>query len=292
MTAILDELEKAAIAAYPAWLPGAEHVTGPGGAGVGAVRALALRSASATRHFGPFLADLAETALTGRRPGRRFDPSVRAAGLARVLADAFGHAAVLLRIPEGLAPDEAESLAAACDWLAGHGGLTVLSAEDGSPYAERPRGMTAWPRTESVAPAGNVPTGPESKHSAEGGVRSPGHPPVGRPHPVSAVEQALEAALASCAWAHGREWNQTYRSGPLVNPIRVDLLWREERCAVEIDGPDHDRSRKYADDRDRDLRLERDGYSVLRITNTQVSIDIDGVLSQIERLVRGRRRNH
>ncbi|MFD0597585.1 hypothetical protein ACFQZ4_39225 [Catellatospora coxensis] len=62
----LDELEMAATRLFPAWLPAAEHLEGPGGGGVPAVRALAIEQASRTRHFGPFLADLAEQALRER----------------------------------------------------------------------------------------------------------------------------------------------------------------------------------------------------------------------------------
>ena len=65
VTSVLCELEKAAISLFPAWLPGAEGIDGPGGAGRSAVRALALRTASVTGHFGPFLADLAERSLSG-----------------------------------------------------------------------------------------------------------------------------------------------------------------------------------------------------------------------------------
>ncbi|GAA3801356.1 hypothetical protein GCM10022226_21320 [Sphaerisporangium flaviroseum] len=91
VAAVLGELEKAAVELFPAWVPGAEGIDGPGGGGVNAVRALALRMASAGHHFGPYLAYLAESSLTGVvRPFSRFSPEVRAIGLARVLAEGFG----------------------------------------------------------------------------------------------------------------------------------------------------------------------------------------------------------
>ena len=56
----LDELEGVALNLFPAWLPDAAGICGPGGASVDAIRAMAMRAAPATVQFGPFLADLAE----------------------------------------------------------------------------------------------------------------------------------------------------------------------------------------------------------------------------------------
>ncbi|MFD2357568.1 hypothetical protein ACFSTC_62290 [Nonomuraea ferruginea] len=67
-SAILDELDATVLGLFPAWLPDAEGIDGPGGAGLAAVRTLALRTAATSAHFGPFLAELAERALRAR-PG-------------------------------------------------------------------------------------------------------------------------------------------------------------------------------------------------------------------------------
>nr|WP_260407951.1 endonuclease domain-containing protein [Planomonospora venezuelensis] len=69
----------------------------------------------------------------------------------------------------------------------------------------------------------------------------------------------------------------------------MDLLWRDERCVVEIDGPDHRTARKYAQDRQRDIRLQQAGYAVLRFTDDQVMTDMEAVLRQVEWFVRNRR---
>ncbi|GAA3095538.1 hypothetical protein [Nonomuraea salmonea] len=122
VAAVIDELDAAAVALFPAWLPGAEGIEGPGGAHLPAVRALALRRAAASEHYGPFLAELAERALAGGPSGLR--PEVRAAGLARALADSFGRSrtALLVRVPDGLTAAGQEVLVAACEWLAHRGG--------------------------------------------------------------------------------------------------------------------------------------------------------------------------
>jgi Protein of unknown function (DUF559) len=85
---------------------------------------------------------------------------------------------------------------------------------------------------------------------------------------------ALEAALAACDWAVGRVWNQTFQPHILANLIRVDLLWADERCVVEVDGPDHCGILKFEADRRRDVHLQLEGFAVLRFTNDQILGDV------------------
>lgn len=298
--AVLDELDAAALALFPAWLPGAEALDGPGGANLAAVRALALRSAASGGGSGPFLAELARRALAGG--ASRFTAEVRVAGLARVLAESFGRerAALLVHVPDGLPPAGQEVLVAAAEWLAQRGGLGVwltgapLDAVDRVPAVPVALPGPAVPVARSGPAAVPVDrpgraTGPGEPGPAVGGPPL-AHPPVaGRPHPGSRSEQALEEALARCPWAAGRAWNQTYQPHPLAAPVRVDLLWREERCVVEIDGPEHREALAFAADRQRDVRLQLDGYAVLRFTDVQVLTDRESVVRQIGRFLRKRR---
>lgn len=303
----LDGLERAAVRLFPAWLPDARGLARParrGGAGARAVRALARHTAAHSPHFGPFLADLAEAALCDgddpaartSRWSRRFPREVRAAGLARVLAASFARTrtALLVAVPEGLSPGEEELFVAGCEWLAHAGGFGVWLT--GAP-------LTTVDRVESVPvllpyPADWADPAPDGRgpHTPGGSsTESPDEPTItlpfvaGKPHPASRAEQALEAALADCDWAVGRAWNQTYQSDPLTPPIRVDLLWQAERCVVEIDGDDHRRPRKFRADRQRDVRLQLDGYAVLRFTDEDVLGDTQTVLRQIQRFILKRR---
>jgi hypothetical protein len=252
--AILDELDACARALFPAWLPGAEGIASPAGLGVAAVRAVALRSAAQTPDHGPFLADLAARSLGDPAPSHpRFPDGVRAAGLGRVIAASYHRPwlAVVLDAPP-LAPPARADL----DRLAFLGGFGIWLASASSSVSV---GGTTFP------------------------------PVAGRPHPWSLAEQALEAALAGLDWATGRAWNQTYDFGPLVNPVRLDLLWRDDRCVVEIDGPEHCAEPRYEADRRRDVDLQLAGYAVLRFTNAQVQRDLSAVLDRIERFLRARR---
>lgn len=111
-----------------------------------------------------------------------------------------------------------------------------------------------------------------------------------RAHHASAIEQRVEAALLrdselgplfSC--------NQTVAIGGLGSPPRVDLLWRDGRVIVELDGPEHQTDPKFANDRHRDYELLVAGYLVLRITNGQVDTDLQSAIEKIRAVVRLRK---
>lgn len=272
VSAVLDDLESVAIGLFPGWLPGAEHLKIPAGAGLVAVRALAATHASRSAHFGPFFIDLAARALAGKPTRRRrFAPEKRALGLARVIADALRRDRLLLvvDVPPGLSAEGELVLAAGCAWLADHGrfGLWLTG---------KPLRTVDWLATVAV-------TKP-STELAETPLIYPAA--VSAPHPRSAAEGLLEAALATQSWAAARQWNQTYQPHALRSPVRLDLLWPDERCVVEIDGPEHCEPARFDADRRRDVQLQLDGYAVLRFTNARVSYDVDAVVAQIGQFIK------
>jgi hypothetical protein len=275
VNAMLDNLEQIAVDVFPAWLPGANDFDGAGGANVAAARALARQVAAMTPHFGPFLADLAERAMTRAPTVREFAPEVRAAGLARVLAESSQRPrlALLVGVPDELPAPAERVLVGACEWLA-HRGQVSVCLIGARPAAD-------WIETVAVSPPP---------------ARSRRPPPrtypalAGKPHPASLAEKALEAALALCPWAVGREWNQTYQPHALAHRICPDLLWRAEKLVVEVDGPEHYGGLKYADDRHRDMELQFAGFAVLRFMSAQVLNDTQTVISHIERFLTARRR--
>lgn len=317
VAASLDEMEMLAGQLFPAWLPDAAGITAPTGAAPAAVRALAINHAASTGQYGPFLADLATGALLGSGTyTRRHPPEVRARGLARVLAASFERpgCALLLLPPSTVDEHATQALVAAAQWLIDYGQLAVWICGGSPPAAERLTTVVAAgrrvrdpavrqppaprPRLHATAGPQIADPGPLAADAAARPVgrqrrRAPiGQPRrvVGKPHPTSRAEVALEAALASRSWAAGRAWNHTVRPGPLVNPVRVDLLWKRERCIVEIDGDDHRAADKYAEDRNRDVMLQLSGYAVLRFTNTKVLDDIESVLALIQQFLATRRR--
>ncbi|QOC94203.1 endonuclease domain-containing protein [Micromonospora craniellae] len=303
ITSSLDEMEALAGHLFPAWLPGAEGITTSAGGALAAVRSLAVAHAAGTAQYGPFLVDLAVGTLTGAGPHtQRHQPEVRARGLSRVLAAGFGRpaCALLLRPPDNLDEGRTLALVRAAQWLVDHGRLAVwicggsLAPGDWMPEVVFARPVREAPVVRSVPDAGGS---GRSGMSAEGhsrrerpAGRSRRASRLGKPHPTSYTEVLLESALAKRAWATGRVWNHTVRPGPLVNPVRVDLLWKRERCVVELDGDDHRSAGKYAEDRNRDVMLQLNGYAVLRFTNTQVADDIENVLALLQQFLANRRR--
>ncbi|HZM77976.1 MAG TPA: hypothetical protein VFC19_19835 [Candidatus Limnocylindrales bacterium] len=141
---ILHELESVALDLYPAWLPlaeGTESLT------VQQIRSLAYEHAEAAGRFGPFLADLAEAAVT-RQPVPRHRLPVTAAGIGYAIAQ--GHrrpsAVLLVDVPPRLTEHAETRLASALDCLAVLSGMGIWLT--GAPLLTVTRHPTvAAPRT-------------------------------------------------------------------------------------------------------------------------------------------------
>ncbi len=278
---VVDALSNTVTGTFPVWLPGADRLAGPGGAGLAAVRAMCERAAAGSDLFGPFLLAAAEASLCGRPlAAEEFarETAVRQAGKLILRAYGYERLVVMVELTGTWSTAQIEVAEANALWLAGPGRLGVWLF--GTPTA----GMTRVPRS-SVC--GRMPTSEQTATP-----RPPYLTPLrGRPNPSSQVEQRLEAHLARSSWATGRAWNQTWSPGVLTNPVRVDLVWLRERCVVELDGPDHLDTDKYAADRARDRALQRSGFLVLRYTNEEVLDDVARVVDELERVLEDRRRS-
>jgi hypothetical protein len=273
---VLDALDTVARRLVPGWLPEVDELDGPQGAALAAIRAMAIERARVVGCSSTFLADLAERALTGQPSRARLRPEVRVAGLARVIAMGFRRERLVLTLPTGAEPGETavrDVVVAGAEWLADRGRLGVWLTGPESPGPERIGTLHFAPVSQETAVT-----------SSDEAVAV-----VGRPHPRSTVEAALEAVLARQEWAYGRIWNGTYQPTSVRSPIRPDLLWPAERVVVELDGPEHCRPEQYDTDRVRDVQLQLDGYAVLRFTNARVKHDVYAVAAQIEHLIRTRR---
>lgn len=271
---VLDTLDAVARQLLPEWLPEADGLDGPQGAALVAIRAVAIERARVAGYSSAFLADLAERALTGRRSRARLRPEVRVVGLARIIATGFRRDRLVLAMPTETGKTSAGNIVVAgSEWLADRGRLGVWLTGAGSPGPERVGTvhLALVPPVTEMAPAPSAAA------------------VVGKPHPRSTVEAALEAVLARQEWAYGRIWNGSYQPTVLRSPIRPDLLWPAERVVVELDGLEHCRPEQYDADRVRDVRLQLDGYAVLRFTNARVKHDVCAVAAQIEHLIRTRR---
>ena len=114
----------------------------------------------------------------------------------------------------------------------------------------------------------------------------------GRPG-SSAIHRALAAhlpALAACSNGFERAFVLfcERHAVPIPEPnvrigrYRPDMLWREQRLIVELDGRDgHSSAAQIAADNRRQAELERLGYRVLRFSWEQLQRESEAVLAQI-----------
>ncbi len=66
-----------------------------------------------------------------------------------------------------------------------------------------------------------------------------------------------------------------------IDTFFADFVCRERRAIIEVDGATHGEACEIAADVVRTRALERLGYRVLRVTNDDISNDLDGVLDAI-----------
>lgn len=111
-------------------------------------------------------------------------------------------------------------------------------------------------------------------------------PVEGHPHFASPGEQMLAKALDAAADLRGLfEFNRRVATSTGMD-YRVDLLWREGRLVIEVDGYQYHSDREaFAADRQRDYALLISGYYVLRITYDEVRFDMTSVLAKIRAVI-------
>jgi very-short-patch-repair endonuclease len=279
----IGELVRVVLRLYPAWLPEAEGIESPAGAGDAAVADLARAIAERTSLFGPVLLRLARAALA-KQSSLVLDDIPReilALECGKLIRAAYQLEGLILILP---ATRFGETEIQACEstslWLADN----VISAV----WVVGPAAVR-MPRIVIVYDA--IGLFPSDREGPTGASPAPPWvtPLAGRPNPFSTAEQRLETHLAAQDWASGRAWNRGWQADAKHNRIVVDLIWDVEQLVVEIDGPDHLAAAKFAADRHRDRLLQLEGFAVMRFTNDEVLNDPFLVASQIERFLRQKR---
>jgi hypothetical protein len=212
-------------------------------------------------------------ASTGRRP--RFRRLARETELAHLLS--VIPELVLLGEVDSLRCERAAPIIAALDWCRRYGAPVVAL------LAEQPTSTTPWDLL---------------LHNAVIVEESPVEPAARRlilPSPAitsrgSAIERRMREALRAAPDLTGLfEDEVTLQLDALGLTPRVDLLWREGRVVVELDGGEHERDPNYGADRHRDYELLVAGYLVLRLTNAEVELDLGRSLEKVRRVVNMRR---
>ncbi len=221
---------------------------------------------------GPWIHSASRLAAAGRPPRlRRAEAEVEFEGLRRILGPG---ALVLVAEVDPTSPRRARAMIDALEWCAAHGAPTVAL------LSHRPPSVTPYDRL--LYAARELRLSPEPVEARF--IAAPSSP-----HPASETEKRVKAALDRDA-----ELGPLFACNQLVavaegRAPRVDLLWREGRVVVELDGPEHQLAAAFASDRHRDYELLVAGYHVLRITNGQVAMDLQRAIEKIRSVVRLRR---
>jgi very-short-patch-repair endonuclease len=220
----------------------------------------------------PWVRAAVKRAGTGYRP--RFRKVAKGIEFVQLMRAIDPLEPILIAAVDPVAPARATSMIQVLEWCAAQGASVVAT------FTARPPLLPPYDR---------VLYGALEVIRAIEPARSRFIPARGRAHHASTVEQRVEAALQRDAELGPLfSCNETVSIRGFDSPPRVDLLWREGRVVVELDGPDHQEDPKFANDRHRDYELLLAGYLVLRITNDQVETDLQRAIEKIRAVVRFR----
>jgi len=212
-------------------------------------------------------------ASRGRRP--RFPRLARETEFTHLLSILPG--LMLLAEVDPLRRERAAPIIAALDWCRRYGAAVVaLLAEE--PTSQPPWDLLLYDAVIveplPVEPVAQRLITPLSDTAARG----------------SAIERRMREALRAAPDLAGLfEDEVTVQLGALGPTPRVDLLWRDGKVVVELDGAEHERDPDYGADRHRDYELLVAGYLVLRLTNVEVRLDLGRSLDKVRRVVNLRR---
>jgi very-short-patch-repair endonuclease len=220
----------------------------------------------------PWVRAAVKRATAGRRP--RFRKAAEAFEFMQLMRAIDHSAPILIAGIDPASPDRAAPTIQVLEWCAAQG-ASVVAAFATRPPAHAPYDRVLYGALEVVRELE-----PALTRFIEARARA---------HHASAIEQRVEAALRRDAELGPLfSCNETVCLEGLGSPPRVDLLWREGRVVVELDGPDHQCEPKFANDRHRDYELLIAGYLVLRITNDEADTDLQRSIEKIRAVVRFR----
>ena len=104
---------------------------------------------------------------------------------------------------------------------------------------------------------------------------------IRRARSLRGTDTPAEARLWTNLRGRGLQKFKSVRQAP-IGPYIVDLLCREARLIVEVDGATHSEDREIAYDRRREVFLKAEGYQIVRVQNDDVldmiPMDLEGRL--------------
>ncbi len=236
----------------------------------------------------PWALKATQLALAGRLPRvRKTNPTTELTQLSL----AIGRTGLILLFDcDDIRSDERNQHAAisALEWIAVHGDAAVIAL-----FSELPPFVPPFDRilygALRVGPTDlpGAPLAGEPAHRDEPWIA----PWRGKPHPLSDVELRMFNALGKDpALAPLFTFNTLIDTVHGSKP-KVDLLWKQGRLVIELDGyGSHGNRTAFIGDRQRDYELLLSGYIVLRLVNEEVQQDLELALEKIRSVVRIQKR--
>jgi hypothetical protein len=219
---------------------------------------------------------LAATRLASEGRSPRFPHLAREIEFTHLLSVLPG--IVLLAEVDSVRSERAAPIIAALEWCRRHGAAVVVL------FGEKPAPEAPWDLLlYDAVMVDPVPIEPVARR-----LMLPSS--LDRASHGSAIERRMREALWATSDLAGLfEDEVTLQLGALGPTPRVDLLWRDGKVVVELDGPEHERDPNYGADRHRDYELLVAGYLVLRLTNAEIELDLSRSLEKVRRVVNLRR---
>ena len=90
-----------------------------------------------------------------------------------------------------------------------------------------------------------------------------------------------EAESALWNYLKGNNLGHKFLRQHIIGEYIVDFLCRDKRLVIEVDGGYHSERTQQEDDAVRQQWLEQNGYAVIRFSNEEVLVDIEGSISTI-----------
>lgn len=90
-------------------------------------------------------------------------------------------------------------------------------------------------------------------------------------------------------WKYGLKNKQrgyTFNRQRPVLSFVADFMCKDIKLIIEVDGSTHDNPSAFKKDRERDLKLEKVGFKVLRFTNEDVLRNMDSVILKIDKVIK------
>ena len=279
---VADVLAATALRMWPVWFSDVSFAGSRDDTlGQEAVRTTVRQAAEETRSIvQPWAEAAAISALSGRMPRMR---GVATAMEIEQLCVAINRSGLILVVDVDAVDAPSAALVHALEWISHNAHAAVVAL-----FARLPDNKPPFDRILHGAVC--ITTDPnhfDLELSEEPDTGRPWLVPVrGIPHPLSETEQRLAKALG-----RDRELAPLFGFNQCVETVhgnrpKVDLIWKEGRLVVELDGyADHGSRAAFMHDRHRDYELTLAGYTVLRLANDEIAQDIEKAIEKIRDIV-------